>query len=167
MGSVSDLFSGRPSSSGNKAAGHQQNRDTNSNIDSRINSSSSSSTPGGHTGHALHGTITSALWAIARTPALVTAVENVEATFGEEPSLSRLLLQLRDASNLGDAPRVREAADAADVFLKDKGSRLSHYSKMEPMDVIRGIVGLCGDSDQVFEEAVETSYRYFASSPHV
>lgn len=165
MGSVPDLFSGRPSSSsGKKAAGQQQNRrDTTNNYS--CNSSSSSSTPRGQTGHALHGTITSALWAIARTPALVNAVENVEANFGEEPNLSRLLRQLRDAS---DAPSVRKAADAADVFLQGTGSRLSSYSKMEPMDVIRGIVGLCGDSDLVFQEAVETSYRCFSRFlPHV
>ncbi|CAM9518324.1 unnamed protein product [Pylaiella littoralis] len=143
---IDSLLNGRISS---VRTGHQQNDATNI----------SSTSQGGKNGQSLHGAITSALWAIARTPALVNAVERVETDFGDKRRLSRLLHLLRDPSNLSNAPRAREAFDAADVFLKEQNSSLSLYGNMEPMDVIRGIVGLCGDSDQVLEEAVETTYR--------
>lgn len=149
------LFSGRHSSGPPKIC------DNNSGSSNSNNSNNRSTPARGKTGQALHGVFTSALWAIARTPALVAAVERVETRFGEAPDLSDLLLQLGHPSNLSDddAPRLRAAVEAADAFLKANDGGLSLYSRMEPMDVIRGIVGLCGDSDKVFEEAVETTYR--------
>lgn len=154
---VSGRAISRPALSGKKGHDGEQNCDDND------SNSGSAQQLGRKNDQAVHGAITSALWAIARTPALVTAVEHVETNFGEVPRLSGLLRQLRDPNNLGDMPRLREAADAADAFLRDNDSGLSLYSGMESMDIIRGIVGLCGDSDKVFEEAVETTYRYFAS----
>lgn len=100
----------------------------------------------------MHGIMTSALWAVARTPALVEAIERVEATYNDEVSpLSLILSRLRHTHDL------REAAEAADTFLRD--NRLAFHDHMEPMDAIRAIVGLCADPEQVLEEAVSTTYR--------
>lgn len=104
----------------------------------------------------MHGIMTSALWAIARTPALVEAVDRVETTYGEVSQLSDILSLLRRAG-ADDLREAAEAAEAADAFLLT--SRLTLHDNMEPMDAIRGILGLCGDSEQVLEEAVSTTYR--------
>eukprot|EP00903_Cladosiphon_okamuranus_P006407 g6271.t1 len=101
----------------------------------------------------VHGIMTSALWAVARTPALVEAIERVEAAFSEDAS-SPLCLILNRLRRTDD---FRAAAEAADAFLRT--SRLAFHDHMEPMDAIRAIVGLCGDSEQVLEEAVSTTYR--------
>lgn len=103
----------------------------------------------------VHGIISSALWAIARTPVLVDAIKRVESAYGAN-TLSLVLGKLRDA-DLRDPSRLRAAVEAADAFLQD--SRLPTYEAMEPMDAIRGIVGLCGDSERVLDEAVSTAYR--------
>ena len=97
------------------------------------------------------------MWAVARTPALVDAIERVESSNGAATPLSHALRNLRDA-DLSDPPRLRQAIEAADAFLQD--SRLLTYDAMEPMDAIRGIVGLCGDSARVLEEAVSSVYRW-------
>lgn len=104
-----------------------------------------------------HGVITSALWAIARTPALVKAIERVENSFGGEKQLSSVLEALRQPEVLTDTSLRRDAAENADAYLI--ASNLALYDSMEPMDAIRGIVGLCGDSDKVLKEAVETTYK--------
>ena len=105
----------------------------------------------------IHGIVSSAMWAVARTPALVDAIERVESSNGAATPLSHALRNLRDA-DLSDPPRLRQAIEAADAFLQD--SRLLTYDAMEPMDAIRGIVGLCGDSARVLEEAVSSVYRW-------
>lgn len=168
MDFVSNLFSGRPSALPifSSKKGKRKNEDGNS--CRGFNSSGSSSRGAGsaagrRTGkrdEGVHGIMTSALWAIARTPALVEAVGRVEAAgFEVLPRLSSILAQLR---RTGDH---RQAAEAADAFLR--ASRLSFYDSMEPMDAIRGILGLCGDSEQVLEEAVSTTYRYTRVLPQI
>jgi len=107
----------------------------------------------------VHGMISSALWAIARTPALVDAIQRVESC---SPRLSLALRELTHA-DLHDPSKLRAAVEAAGNFLQD--SRLTTYDAMEPMDAIRGIVGLCGDSERVLKEAVSTAYRYVLLSP--
>jgi len=105
----------------------------------------------------VHGMISSALWAIARTPALVDAIQRVESC---SPRLSLALRELTHA-DLHDPSKLRAAVEAAGNFLQD--SRLTTYDAMEPMDAIRGIVGLCGDSERVLKEAVSTAYRYLCA----
>lgn len=100
----------------------------------------------------MHGIMTSALWAVARTPALVEAIESVDATYDEVSQLSLILTKLRCADDL------REAAQAADAFLR--ASHVTFYDSMEPMEAIRAIVGLCTDSDKVLEQALCTTYRW-------
>ena len=129
---------------------------------------SGSSAPGGFNPHAgsasarragkrddgVHGIMTSALWAVARTPALVEAIERVEAEYNDEVSPLCLILSRLRHTHEGNH---RQAAEAADEFLRT--SPLTLHDHMEPMDAIRAIVGLCADSELVLEEAVSTTYR--------
>lgn len=99
----------------------------------------------------MHGIMMSALWAVARTPALVEAIERVDAAYGDVSHLSLTLTQLRHAEDF------REAAEAAEAFLRAKPP--TYFDHMGPMDAIRAIVGLCIDSDRVLEETVSTTYK--------
>lgn len=163
---ISGLFSGNPTpppiSSAQKG---KRKHDSGGNEGFGSRNNNSGTTVGGaprRTGkreQGVHGIISSALWAIARTPALVDAIERVESSYGA-PTLSLALGKLRDA-DLRDPSSLRAAVEAADAFLQD--SRLTTYEAMEPMDAIRGIVGLCGDSERVLDEAVSTAYRYLCA----
>lgn len=109
-------------------------------------------------GQARHGAVvTSALWAIARTPALVDAIERAETSFGGEKQLATVLQALQQSAILRDTSALREAVQDANAYLS--ASNVSFFDGMEPMDIIRSIVSLCGDSDKVFEEALETTYQ--------
>ena len=105
----------------------------------------------------LHGVITSALWTIARTPALVEAIDRTENRFDGTKQLSSVLRALRNPAVLTDSSRWRDATENADAYLA--ASTLSIYDSMKPMDAIRGIAGLCGDSEAVLKEAVEATYK--------
>lgn len=105
----------------------------------------------------LHGVITSALWAIARTPAMVNAIERVETRLGEEKKLAVVLQLLGQPAVLRDSSLLREVTVEADAQLA--ASNLTLFDSMNPMDAIRGIVGICGDSEMVLKEAVETTYK--------
>lgn len=105
----------------------------------------------------LHGVITSALWTIARTPALVEAIDREEDRYRGTKQLSSVLRALRHPVVLTNSSRWRDATENADAYLA--ASNMSLYDSMEPMDAIRGIAGLCGDSEVVFKEAVEATYK--------
>ncbi|CAN0482670.1 unnamed protein product, partial [Ectocarpus sp. 12 AP-2014] len=160
---VHDLFSGRPSAHPSaKASAGKRSSSSSSNKDRGLHSSNSSSSASGpptraRSGQAAQGgVINSALWAIARTQALVDAIEHAEAKYGDAPVLSGMLQTLRRA-DLNDASSIRQAADAASTFLQANPCHC--YSPMHPIDVIRGIVGTCADSDEVFKAALTTTYR--------
>lgn len=161
---LGDLFSGRSSSrpavpTGTAAKGkYNSSNDNSSSYSSSNNISSSnrcSAPPRGKSGKSL---ISSALWAVARTPALVEAVERVEAYGGDDPFLSAALRALRPA-DLSDPGSLRQVAESADAFLQANQRRLSVYDEIQPMEAIRAVLGLCGDSAQVFAETLETTYR--------
>lgn len=105
----------------------------------------------------LHGVITSALWTIARTPALVEAIDCEEDRYRGTKQLSSVLRALRHPAVLTNSSRWRDATENADAYLA--ASNMSLYDSMEPMDAIRGIAGLCGDSGVVLKEAVEATYK--------
>lgn len=156
---ILDFLSGRPSAqpSPSSRKGKRKNEDGCSGTASGNTQSvgSASARRAAEKEEGVHGILTSALWAVARTPALVEAIERANASFGEVSSpLSCILDQLRHA---GDADNLPEAAKAAHAFLRDR--RLTFYDSMEPMEAIRSIVGLCVDSDRVLQEAVGTTYR--------
>lgn len=104
----------------------------------------------------LHSVVNSALWAIARTPALIHAIDQVEALSAEN-HLTSVLQALGDKRVLDDSAALVGAAERAETFLLT--SRMLLYDSMEPMDAIRGIVGLCGDSQRVIENVMRTTYR--------
>ncbi|CAN0465320.1 unnamed protein product, partial [Ectocarpus sp. 8 AP-2014] len=166
---VNDLFSGRPSArptsakaSAGKRSSSSSSSSSSSNKDGGLYSSSSRSSASGpparaRSGQAAQGgVINSALWAIARTQALVDAVEHVEAKYGDAPVLSGMLHTLRRA-DLNDASSIRQAADAASTFLQ--ANPCQYFTPMHPIDAIRGIVGTCTDSEEVFKAALTTTYR--------
>ncbi|CAN0045433.1 unnamed protein product [Ectocarpus sp. 4 AP-2014] len=161
---VNDVFSGRPSArpTSAKASAGKRSSSSISNKDGGLHNSSSSSSASGpptraRSGQAAQGgVINSALWAIARTRALVDAVEHVEAKYGDAPVLSGMLHTLRRA-DLNDASSIRQAADAASSFLQSNPCQ--YFTPMHPIDVIRGIVGTCTDSEEVFKAALTTTYR--------
>lgn len=106
-------------------------------------------------GKKLLSVVNSALWTIARTPALIHAIDQVETLSGEN-HLTSVLQALGDRKVLDDSVALIGAAERAETFLL---SRLLHYDSMEPMDAIRGIMGLCGDSQRVIENVMRTTYR--------
>lgn len=106
---------------------------------------------------ALHGVITSALWTIARTPALVDSIDREEDRYDRTKQLSSVLRALRHPAVLTNSSRWRDATENADAYLA--ASNLSLYDSMEPIDAIRGIAGLCGDSELVLKEAVGATYK--------
>ncbi|CBN79126.1 hypothetical protein Esi_0192_0031 [Ectocarpus siliculosus] len=69
-----------------------------------------------------------------------------------------MLHTLRRA-DLNDASSTRQAADAASTFLK--ANPCQYFTPMHPIDAIRGIVGTCVDSEQVFKAALTTTYRSY------
>ena len=162
---ISGLFSGNPTPPPNTSSkrGKRGNDYTAAAAASAASAAAATAAGGaprskaGKRDQGIHGIISSAMWAVARTPALADAVERVESSDGAATPLSHALRSLRDA-DLSDPPRLRQAIEAADAFLQD--SRLLIYDAMEPMDAIRGIVGLCGDSARVLEEAVSSVYRW-------
>lgn len=109
----------------------------------------------------LHGVIKSALWTIARTPALVDAIDRMEDRYRRTKQLSSVLRALRHPSVLTDSSRWRDATENADAYLA--GSHLSLYNSMEPMDAIRGIAGLCDDAETVLKETVQATYKTLVS----
>ncbi|CAM9487116.1 unnamed protein product [Ectocarpus fasciculatus] len=156
---VNDLFSGRPSSRPPAAKASSAGKRSSSGSSSNSSSSSSASGPPAtaRSGQAAQGgVINSALWAIARTQALVDAVEHVETKYGDPQVLSGVLHTLRQA-DLNDTSSIRQATDAASMFLQ--AHPCAHYTQMHPMEAIRGIVGTCVDSDEVFQAALATTYR--------
>ncbi|CAM9340591.1 unnamed protein product, partial [Ectocarpus sp. 13 AM-2016] len=162
---VHDLFSGRPSArptSAKASGGKWSSSSSSSNKDGGLHSSSNISSASGPPARARSGqvaqggVINSALWAIARTQALVDAVEHVEAKYGDTPVLSGMLHTLRLA-DLNDASSIRQAANAASTFLQ--ANPCQYYTPMHPIDVIRGVVGTCVDSEEVFKAALTTTYR--------
>lgn len=115
------------------------------------------SKPGGGGGKPQHSVITSALWAIARTPALVDAIEAVEKRDGGDTQLTAVLRSLGSRGVLTNRKTLAATSAQADALLA--ANRISLFEKMEPMDAIRSVVGLCGDSDEVFERVLETTYK--------
>lgn len=107
----------------------------------------------------LHGVITSALWTIARTPALVDAIDHEEDRLRGTKQLSSVLRALQHPAVLTDSSRWRDATESADAYLVGAASNLSLYDSMEPMDAIRIIAGLCGNPEMVLKEAVEATYK--------
>lgn len=154
---IEELFSGRPSSitpPSSRKGNKPKNDDGNSRHAPTSGFSTAAARRPGKRGDGVHGIMTSALWAVARTPALVEAIGRVEATYNAEVSdLCLILSKLRRRTD-------DEAAEAADTFLR--ATPLTFYDHMEPIDAIRAIVGLSADSDQVLEEAASTTYRYNA-----
>eukprot|EP00752_Nemacystus_decipiens_P014321 g12740.t1 len=144
------LSSGPPPSS---RSGNKRKKPDGSNtpLISRYSAGSFAARRAGKRDDGVHRIMISALWAVARTPALVEAVERVEATYNEEASQLSVVL-----SKLGRRTD-NDAAKDADAFLRT--SRLTFYDHMEPMEAIRAIIGLSADSEQVLEEAATTTYR--------
>lgn len=163
---IKEFFGGRPSGRPTVPEKAAANGKRNSNDPSSLyfgGSNISSSSSGGGVGAPSRGKsgnslISSALWAIARTPALVEAVERVEANDSDDPCLSPVLRALKPA-DLSDPSSLRRAGQAAEAFLQANQRKVSVYDDIQPMEAIRAILGICGDSTQVFKETVETTYR--------
>ena len=153
---VKELFSPKqssissfPSRNGNKRT-HEDGNISNANAPTR-SLGATGAAAARRAGKRDNGIMTSALWAVARTPVLVEAVERVEARYNEEVSpLCLVLSKLRTRTD-------DDAAEAADAFLR--ANPLPTYDHMEPMEAIRAIIGLSADSEQVLEEAASTTYR--------
>lgn len=104
-----------------------------------------------------HSAILSALWALARTPSLVEAIEREECLDElDGKQLSTLLRELGQDTMLIDRKRLREAMETAEAFLA--ASPPSRFASMEPFDAMRGIIGLCVDSTAVLESAMQAVY---------
>lgn len=65
----------------------------------------------------VHSSITAALWALARTPALVNAIKHEESRYGEEQQLSYILRKLGSDQVLNNPALAREAMGEAEVYL--------------------------------------------------
>lgn len=111
----------RGSSSGNSNNNNTSSGSTNNDPLNRDISSSSdvvelldcNSTPA----NKVHSSITAALWALARTPALVNAIEHEESRYGEQQQLSYILRKLGSDEVLSNAAMAREAMEEAQVYL--------------------------------------------------
>lgn len=103
-----------------------------------------------------HSVVSSALWALARTPQLLNAVEYEETRDGGEKQLSSILKELARDEILTDSTLLRREMRNAETYLA--ACHMQRFESMEPLDAMRGIVGLCADSQAVLEQAAQSVY---------
>lgn len=100
--------------------------------------------------------IISGLWALARSPGFLNAVESEETRDGGQPRLSHILKELARDEVLTKKTHFGEAMKLAGEYFAT--CHVQQYERMSPLDVIRAIVGLCGDLEAVLERTCQATY---------
>ena len=78
----------------------------------------------------VRGSIASALWALARTPALVDAIEREETKYGEEKQLSYILRKLGSDEVVMDSAMAKESMEEAEAYLAATSMTLNGHMEV-------------------------------------
>lgn len=106
------------------------NRDVSSNSDVVELLDGSTSPHSSTLANKVRGSIASALWALARTPALVDAIEHEETKHGEEKQLSYILRKLGGDEVVQDSTMAKESIEEAEAYLAATSMPVNGYMEV-------------------------------------